>query len=221
MSTAKGLAYLHDHCNPKIIHRDVKASNIFLDEEFEALVGDFGLAKLMDYKDTHVTTCVRGTSWHIAPEYLSNGKASEKCDVFGYGVLLLELISGRGASDLALLANHNNDRLLDWVTRLVKEKRLGALVDADLEGNYNEEEVEQLSQLALLCTQDSPMERPKMCEVIRMLEGDDGLAEKWKQWQEETFKQQNYFNLTHHPNLNLMHDYSTSRILPDELSGPR
>ncbi|XP_022772486.1 somatic embryogenesis receptor kinase 1-like [Durio zibethinus] len=78
LGSARGLSYLHDHCDPKIIHRDVKAANILLDEEFEAVVGDFGLAKLMDYKDTHVTTAVRGTIGHIAPEYLSTGKSSEK-----------------------------------------------------------------------------------------------------------------------------------------------
>lgn len=115
MGSARGLAYLHDHCDPKIIHRDVKAANILLDEEFEAVVGDFGLAKLMDYKDTHVTTAVRGTIGHIAPEYLSTGKSSEKTDVFGYGVMLLELITGQRAFDLARLANDDDVMLLDWV----------------------------------------------------------------------------------------------------------
>ena len=107
---------MHDHCDPKIIHRDVKAANILLDEEFEAVVGDFGLAKLMDYKDTHVTTAVRGTIGHIAPEYLSTGKSSEKTDVFGYGVMLLELITGQRAFDLARLANDDDVMLLDWVS---------------------------------------------------------------------------------------------------------
>lgn len=106
---------MHDHCDPKIIHRDVKAANILLDEEFEAVVGDFGLAKLMDYKDTHVTTAVRGTIGHIAPEYLSTGKSSEKTDVFGYGIMLLELITGQRAFDLARLANDDDVMLLDWV----------------------------------------------------------------------------------------------------------
>jgi len=115
LGAARGLAYLHDHCDPKIIHRDVKAANILLDEDFEAVVGDFGLAKLMDYKDTHVTTAVRGTIGHIAPEYLSTGKSSEKTDVFGYGVMLLELITGQRAFDLARLANDDDVMLLDWV----------------------------------------------------------------------------------------------------------
>ena len=107
---------MHDHCDPKIIHRDVKAANILLDEDFEAVVGDFGLAKLMDYKDTHVTTAVRGTIGHIAPEYLSTGKSSEKTDVFGYGIMLLELITGQRAFDLARLANDDDVMLLDWVS---------------------------------------------------------------------------------------------------------
>ncbi|KAL6572607.1 LRR receptor kinase bak1 [Orobanche minor] len=115
LGSARGLSYLHDHCDPKIIHRDVKAANILLDEEFEAVVGDFGLAKLMDYKDTHVTTAVRGTIGHIAPEYLSTGKSSEKTDVFGYGIMLLELITGQRAFDLARLANDDDVMLLDWI----------------------------------------------------------------------------------------------------------
>jgi len=106
------------------------------------------------------------------------------------------------------------------VKALLKEKRLETLVDADLDGNYEEEEVEELIQVALLCTQSSPLERPKMSEVVRMLEG-EGLAEKWdKWWQKEDIIQQNF-----DPS-NLHHAYwplldSTSNIPPDELSGPR
>ncbi|AES63406.1 putative transferase, protein kinase RLK-Pelle-LRR-II family [Medicago truncatula] len=221
LGSARGLAYLHDHCDPKIIHRDVKAANILLDEEFEAVVGDFGLAKLMDYKDTHVTTAVRGTIGHIAPEYLSTGKSSEKTDVFGYGVMLLELITGQRAFDLARLANDDDVMLLDWVKGLLKDKKLETLVDAELKGNYEDDEVEQLIQVALLCTQGSPMERPKMSEVVRMLEG-DGLAEKWEQWQkEETYRQDFNNNHMHHHNANWIVVDSTSHIQPDELSGPR
>ncbi|CAN7118165.1 unnamed protein product [Brassica rapa subsp. narinosa] len=184
LGAARGLAYLHDQCEQKIIHRDVKAANILLDEEFEAVVGDFGLAKLMNYNDSHVTTAVRGTIGHIAPEYLSTGKSSEKTDVFGYGVMLLELITGQKAFDLARLANDDDIMLLDWVKEVLKEKRFESLVDAELEGKYEEKEVEQLIQMALLCTQISSLERPKMSEVVRMLEG-EGLAEKWEEWQNE------------------------------------
>ncbi|CAF2068076.1 hypothetical protein Bca4012_086684 [Brassica carinata] len=221
LGSARGLAYLHDHCDPKIIHRDVKAANILLDEDFEAVVGDFGLAKLMDYKDTHVTTAVRGTIGHIAPEYLSTGKSSEKTDVFGYGVMLLELITGQRAFDLARLANDDDVMLLDWVKGLLKEKKLEALVDVDLQGNYIDEEVEQLIQVALLCTQSSPMERPKMSEVVRMLEG-DGLAERWEEWQkEEMFRQDFNYQNYNQPNTAWLIGDSTSHIENDYPSGPR
>ncbi|CAH8350542.1 unnamed protein product [Eruca vesicaria subsp. sativa] len=221
LGSARGLAYLHDHCDPKIIHRDVKAANILLDEDFEAVVGDFGLAKLMDYKDTHVTTAVRGTIGHIAPEYLSTGKSSEKTDVFGYGVMLLELITGQRAFDLARLANDDDVMLLDWVKGLLKEKKLEALVDVDLQGNYIDEEVEKLIQVALLCTQSSPMERPKMSEVVRMLEG-DGLAERWEEWQkEEVFRQDFNYQNYNQPNTSWLIGDSTSHIENDYPSGPR
>ncbi|KAL0284705.1 UNVERIFIED_CONTAM: Somatic embryogenesis receptor kinase [Sesamum angustifolium] len=218
LGSARGLSYLHDHCDPKIIHRDVKAANILLDEEFEAVVGDFGLAKLMDYKDTHVTTAVRGTIGHIAPEYLSTGKSSEKTDVFGYGIMLLELITGQRAFDLARLANDDDVMLLDWVKGLLKEKKLEMLVDPDLQNNYVEAEVEQLIQVALLCTQSSPMDRPKMSEVVRMLEG-DGLAERWDEWQKvEVLRQE--VELAPHPSSDWIVD-STENLHAVELSGPR
>lgn len=181
LGSARGLAYLHDHCDPRIIHRDVKAANILLNEDFEAFVGDFGLAKLLDYKDTHVTTDVRGTIGYIAPEYWRTRKSSEKTDVYGYGVMLLELITGRTLSDLASLASNDDGdvMLFDWVKGLLKDKRLKTLVDADMQGQHEEHEVEQLILVALLCTQGSPKERPKMAEVVSMLEG-AGLTERWE-----------------------------------------
>ncbi|KAL5671085.1 hypothetical protein ACJX0J_015391, partial [Zea mays] len=113
LGTARGLLYLHEQCDPKIIHRDVKASNVLLDEYFEAIVGDFGLAKLLDHRESHVTTAVRGTVGHIAPEYLSTGQSSEKTDVFGFGVLLVELITGQKALDFGRVANQKGG-VLDW-----------------------------------------------------------------------------------------------------------
>ncbi|VAH48431.1 unnamed protein product [Triticum turgidum subsp. durum] len=217
LGSARGLSYLHDHCDPKIIHRDVKAANILLDEDFEAVVGDFGLAKLMDYKDTHVTTAVRGTIGHIAPEYLSTGKSSEKTDVFGYGIMLLELITGQRAFDLARLANDDDVMLLDWVKGLLKEKKVEMLVDPDLQSVYVEHEVEALIQVALLCTQGSPMDRPKMSEVVRMLEG-DGLAERWEEWQKvEVVRQEAELA----PRNNDWIVDSTYNLRAVELSGPR
>ncbi|KEH21801.1 NSP-interacting kinase-like protein [Medicago truncatula] len=115
LGAARGLLYLHEQCDPKIIHRDVKAANILLDNYYEAVVGDFGLAKLLDHQDSHVTTAVRGTVGHIAPEYLSTGQSSEKTDVFGFGILLLELITGQRALEFGKAANQKG-AMLDWVT---------------------------------------------------------------------------------------------------------
>ncbi|KAL4580879.1 hypothetical protein LXL04_017085 [Taraxacum kok-saghyz] len=171
LGVAQGLAYLHDH-DPKIIHRNVRAANILLDEEFEAVVGDFGWAKLMDYNNTHITTFVRGGRGYIAPEYIATGKSSVKMDVFGYGIVLLELITGRCAYDSTRLENDDDVELRDWVKGLLRDKNLEALVDTNLKDAYMDGDVEKLLQMALFCTEVSAFKRPKMSEVVRMLEDD-------------------------------------------------
>uniref|UniRef100_A0A453PGR3 non-specific serine/threonine protein kinase n=1 Tax=Aegilops tauschii subsp. strangulata TaxID=200361 RepID=A0A453PGR3_AEGTS len=178
LGAARGLLYLHEQCDPKIIHRDVKAANVLLDDFCEAIVGDFGLAKLLDHRDSHVTTAVRGTVGHIAPEYLSTGQSSEKTDVFGFGILLLELITGQTALEFGKSSNQKG-AMLDWVKKMHQEKKLDVLVDKGLGSSYDHIELEEMVQVALLCTQYLPGHRPKMSEVVRMLEG-DGLAERWE-----------------------------------------
>lgn len=196
LGAARGLEYLHHHCSQKIIHRDVKAANVLLNAEYEAVVGDFGLAKMVDTRNTHVTTMVRGTMGHIAPEYLSTGKSSEKTDVFGYGIMLLELVSGQRAIDLSRLQDEDDVLLLDHVKKLQHEKRLDMIVDPDLT-EYDVKEVEQMIQVALLCTQGSPEDRPSMVEVVRMLSG-EGLAERWEEWQQvEVIRRQEYEAMPH------------------------
>lgn len=218
LGTARGLLYLHEQCDPKIIHRDVKAANILLDDDFEAVVGDFGLAKLLDHRDSHVTTAVRGTVGHIAPEYLSTGQSSEKTDVFGFGILLLEVITGQKALDFGRAANQKGV-MLDWVKKLHQEGKLNVLIDKDLKGHFDRIELEEMVRVALLCTQFNPSHRPKMSEVLRMLEG-DGSGEKWEVSQRvETPRSQPCENS--HQRYSDFIDESSLVVEAMELSGPR
>lgn len=198
IGAARGLLYLHEQCDPKIIHRDVKAANVLLDDFYEAVVGDFGLAKLLDHADSHVTTAVRGTVGHIAPEYLSTGQSSEKTDVFGFGILLLELITGMRALEFGKTVNQKG-AMLEWVKKIQQEKKVELLVDRELGSNYDRIEVGEMLQVALLCTQYLPAHRPKMSEVVRMLEG-DGLAEKWAASHNHANPSMNLFHNPHNPN---------------------
>ncbi|KAL2663676.1 hypothetical protein AAZV13_02G112800 [Glycine max] len=219
LGAGRGLLYLHEQCDPKIIHRDVKAANILLDDYCEAVVGDFGLAKLLDHRDSHVTTAVRGTVGHIAPEYLSTGQSSEKTDVFGFGILLLELISGQRALEFGKAANQKG-AMLDWVKKIHQEKKIDLLVDKDLKNNYDRIELDEIVQVALLCTQYLPSHRPKMSEVVRMLEG-DGLAEKWEASQSAESTRSRGNELSSSERYSDLTDDSSLLAQAMELSGPR
>ncbi|XP_019438025.1 PREDICTED: LRR receptor-like serine/threonine-protein kinase FEI 1 isoform X1 [Lupinus angustifolius] len=167
LGSSRGLAYLHHECCPKIVHRDIKSSNILLDENMEPHISDFGLAKLLVDEDAHVTTVVAGTFGYLAPEYLQSGKANEKSDVYSFGVLLLELITGKRPTDPSFVKRGLN--VVGWMNTLLKENRLEVVVDKRcIDADVGSLEV--LLDVAARCTDANADDRPSMNQVLQILE---------------------------------------------------
>ncbi|XP_010477890.1 PREDICTED: proline-rich receptor-like protein kinase PERK10 [Camelina sativa] len=174
---ARGLAYLHEDCHPRIIHRDIKSSNILLEDNFHALVCDFGLAKLALDCNTHITTRVMGTFGYMAPEYASSGKLTEKSDVFSFGVVLLELITGRKPVDTSQPLG--DESLVEWARPLlnhaIETEEFAALADPKLAKNYVGVEMFRMVEAAAACIRHSAAKRPRMSQIVRAF---DSLAEE-------------------------------------------
>ncbi|CAL9149829.1 unnamed protein product [Musa hybrid cultivar] len=189
VGAARGIAYLHEDCHPRIIHRDIKSSNILLDYSFEAQVSDFGLARMAVDANAHVTTCVMGTFGYLAPEYATSGKLTSNSDVYSFGVVLLELITGRKPVDTSQPVG--DESLVEWVSSILLTKNFefntrsqarplliqalengdfGDLPDPRLDGNYNKDEMFRMIEIAAACTRHSSTMRPRMGQVVRALE---------------------------------------------------
>eukprot|EP00253_Pinus_taeda_P017303 PITA_17303 len=170
IGTACGLTYLHEEASTRIIHRDIKASNILLDDSLNPKISDFGLARLYDENKTHISTRVAGTIGYLSPEYAMRGHLTEKADVFSFGVVALELVSGRSNTDTSL--PDSMVYLLEWTWHLYEKERPLELMDPEIESTCSEEEVLRVIKVALLCTQAVPTMRPSMSRVVAMLTGD-------------------------------------------------
>ncbi|KAG9452902.1 hypothetical protein H6P81_005806 [Aristolochia fimbriata] len=169
IGAAKGLSYLHHDCSPRIIHRDIKSSNILLDGNLEARVSDFGLAKLLEDEESHITTIVAGTFGYLAPEYMQSGRATEKTDVYSFGVLVLEILSSRRPTDATFIEKGLN--IVGWLNFLVVENRQREIVDPDCEG-VQLESLDALLSLAIQCVSSNPEDRPTMHRVVQILESE-------------------------------------------------
>ncbi|PUZ48906.1 hypothetical protein GQ55_7G283400 [Panicum hallii var. hallii] len=174
LGIARGLAYLHEESSVRVVHRDIKASNVLLDANLNPKISDFGLAKLYDDKKTHVSTKVAGTFGYLAPEYAMRGHMTEKVDVFAFGVVMLEIITGRPNYDDRL--DEDMAYLLEWVWQLYEEDHPLDAADPRLT-EFNSDEALRAIRIALLCIQSSPRQRPAMSRVASMLAGDVELAE--------------------------------------------
>ncbi|KAL8482240.1 hypothetical protein ACS0TY_028406 [Phlomoides rotata] len=181
IGVAEALDYLHNREGQSVIHRDIKSSNILLSDDFEPQISDFGLAKWASTTSTHITcTDVAGTFGYLAPEYFMYGKVNEKIDVYAYGVVLLELLSGR--KPISSNCPKGQESLVMWAKPILTSEKFISLLDPKLGSNYDQEQVERMVLAASLCIRRAPRARPHMSLVLKLLQGDPEVA-KWARLQ--------------------------------------
>ncbi|XP_024542844.1 probable serine/threonine-protein kinase At1g01540 [Selaginella moellendorffii] len=171
LGTAKALAYLHEALEPKVVHRDIKSSNILIDSTYNARISDFGLAKLLGAGKSHVTTRVMGTFGYVAPEYANTGLLNERSDVYSFGVLLMEVVTGRDPVDYSRPPSEVN--LVDWLKLMVGQRRSEEVADPNLEPKPASRALKRALLVALRCVDPDSSKRPKMGHVVHMLEADE------------------------------------------------
>ncbi|PKU60974.1 cysteine-rich receptor-like protein kinase 2 [Dendrobium catenatum] len=168
LGTAEGLAYLHTASVVRIIHRDIKASNILLDNRFRAKISDFGLARYFAEDQSHLSTGLAGTFGYMAPEYIVHGQLTEKADIYSYGIVVLEIITGRKNQN-SISTSAEGHSLMQQIWQHYNSDTLIKLLDSDLQGKCTEEEALNIFHVGLLCVQASPALRPPMWKVVEML----------------------------------------------------
>ncbi|XP_073226845.1 probable receptor-like serine/threonine-protein kinase At5g57670 isoform X2 [Cicer arietinum] len=209
IGTARGLHYLHKGCKRRIIHRDIKASNILLTKDFEPQISDFGLAKWLPSQWTHHSIApIEGTFGHLAPEYYLHGVVDEKTDVFAFGVLLLEVISGRKPVDTSHQSLHS------WAKPILNKGEIEELVDVRLEGAYDVTQLKRLAFAASLCIRASSTWRPTMTEVLEIMEEGEMDKDKWKMPEEEEEQEEEFWGFE---DLEYEYDSSFSMSLIDSI----
>ncbi|KAM1058973.1 hypothetical protein ACFX2B_023554 [Malus domestica] len=169
LDIARALAYLHDQCVPRVLHRDVKPSNILLDDDFNVYISGFGLARLLGTSETHATTGVAGTIGYIAPEYAMTCRVSDKANVYSYGVVLLELLSDKKALDPSFSSYGNGFNIVQWSCMLLRQGRAKEFFTAGLWDAGPHDDLVEVLHLAVVCTVDSLSTRPTMRQVVRRL----------------------------------------------------